>query len=117
MPPGPPVEGVKERVGLIATDAVVTELARTLGFFLPYLFRGVHYPTGGIDPATGKPGWYRSIWLESELDTRTSASAWENERTSSTSTPFLSSLTFVSIKARALKMWTEPCYDAYIYFI
>ena len=85
MPPGPPFEGVKERVGLIAADRAVTELARTLGFCLPSQFQDVNHPTGGIDPAAGKPGWYRSIWLESELDTGTSSRAWGDKSTQSTS--------------------------------
>ncbi|TBU31254.1 hypothetical protein BD311DRAFT_804764 [Dichomitus squalens] len=68
VPPGPPPEGVKEQVKLNVADAAAEELYRRLGFLLPHQSPDGMALTGGIDPATGRRGWYRSIWRESEQE-------------------------------------------------
>ena len=80
VPPGPPPEGVKEQVKLNVADAAAEQLYRNLGFLLPHQSPDGRALTGGIDPATGRPGWYRSIWRESEQEPDPSTRPRRDER-------------------------------------
>ena len=64
--PGPPPEGVKDQIKLSMADISSEAAYRRLGFLLPDRSQGGSVLEGGVDPATGHPGWYRAIWREVE---------------------------------------------------
>ncbi|RPD58469.1 hypothetical protein L227DRAFT_188399 [Lentinus tigrinus ALCF2SS1-6] len=57
---GPPAVGFKEEVNLNVADEGAERVYRRSGFLFPD--RNGDAVTGGIDPATGRKGWYESIW-------------------------------------------------------
>lgn len=73
VPSGPPPEGVKDQIKLTVADTSAEGVYRRLGFLLPDRSQDGGLLVGGVDPATGRPGWYRAILRETELEPAASA--------------------------------------------
>ena len=59
---GPPAVGFKAEVNLNVADAGAERVYRRAGFLFPDRSGDADGPTGGVDPATGRKGWYESLW-------------------------------------------------------
>ncbi|KAM5530328.1 hypothetical protein V8D89_015999 [Ganoderma adspersum] len=73
VPSGPPPEGVKDQIKLTVADTSAEGVYRRLGFLLPDRSQDSGVLVGGVDPTTGRPGWYSAILRETEPEPEASA--------------------------------------------
>ena len=74
VPEGPPAQGWKEEINLnmSASDRRAERVYKRAGFLLPDWEGDV--PTGGVDPVTGRRGWYISTPIAVEVEAAASTS-------------------------------------------
>nr|VWO94732.1 Putative pathogenicity island effector protein (SPI-2 type III secretion system translocon protein SseC) [Ganoderma boninense] len=73
VPQGPPPEGVKDRIKLAVANVSAEDAYRRLGFLLPDRSQDGSVLAGGVDPATGRQGWYSAILRGAEPEPEASA--------------------------------------------
>ncbi|PIL26027.1 hypothetical protein GSI_11781 [Ganoderma sinense ZZ0214-1] len=75
VPQGPPPEGVKDCIKLAVANPSTEGVYRRLGFLLPDRSQNGGVLAGGVDPTTGRPGWYCAVLGETEPEPDVSALA------------------------------------------
>ena len=75
VPDGPPQCGFKHEVNLNVAEPSVERVYRRSGFLFPVGPGNSENMTGGVDPETGRPSWYPSVWRGVEIDPEPEAKA------------------------------------------